>query len=133
MEKKDINVEYGTILRNYRKKNNLTLEKVSEISGLAPRCISQIERGESLGSINTLLNFCNAYKITPNDILLSFLDFANDSLDETYDHKINQLSVRDKEIINDLIDFLLTHWNEVSKVLLKSRALLFFCCAKKGL
>ena len=133
MEKKDINVEYGTILRNYWKKNNLTLEKVSEISGLAPRCISQIERGESLGSINTLLNFCNAYKITPNDILLSFLDFANDSLDETYDHKINQLSVRDKEIINDLIDFLLTHWNEVSKVLLKSRALLFFCCAKKGL
>ena len=133
MEKKDINVEYGTILRNYWKKNNLTLEKVSEISGLAPRYISQIERGESLGSINTLLNFCNAYKITPNDILLSFLDFANDSLDETYDHKINQLSVRDKEIINDLIDFLLTHWNEVSKVLLKSRALLFFCCAKKGL
>lgn len=130
MEKKDINVEYGTILRNYWKKNNLTLEKVSEISGLAPRCISQIERGESLGSINTLLNFCNAYKITPNDILLSFLDFANDSLDETYDHKINQLSVRDKEIINDLIDFLLTHWNEVSKVLLKSRALLFFCCVK---
>ena len=133
MEKKDINVEYGTILRNYWKKNNLTLEKVSEISGLAPRCISQIERGESLGSINTLLNFCNAYKITTNDILLSFLDFANDSLDETYDHKINQLSVRNKEIINDLIDFLLTHWNEVSKVLLKSRALLFFCCAKKGL
>lgn len=130
MEKKDINVEYGTILRNYWKKNNLTLEKVSEISGLAPRCISQIERGESLGSINTLLNFCNAYKITPNDILLSFLDFANDSLDETYDHKINQLSVRNKEIINDLIDFLLTHWNEVSKVLLKSRALLFFCCVK---
>ena len=131
--KKDINVEYGTILRNYRKKNNLTLEKVSEISGLAPRYISQIERGESLGSINTLLNFCNAYKITPNDILLSFLDFANDSLDETYDHKINQLSVRDKEIINDLIDFLLTHWNEVSKVLLKSRALLFLYCKKKGL
>lgn len=128
--KKDINVEYGTILRNYRKKNNLTLEKVSEISGLAPRYISQIERGESLGSINTLLNFCNAYKITPNDILLGFLDFCNDSLDETYDHKINQLSVRNKEIINDLIDFLLTHWNEVSKVLLKSRALLFFCCIK---
>ena len=56
MEKKDINIEYGKILRNYRKKNNLTLENVSEISGLAPRYISQIERGESIGSINTLLN-----------------------------------------------------------------------------
>lgn len=109
MEKKDINVEYGTILRNYRKKNNLTLENVSEISGLAPRYISQIERGESLGSINTLLNLCNVYKITPNDILLEFLNFDDDSTTKTYDYKINKLSVRDKEIINDLIDFLLTH------------------------
>lgn len=65
MEKKDINIKYGKILRIYRKKNNLTLEKVSEISGLAPRYISQIERGESIGSINTLLSLCNAYKITP--------------------------------------------------------------------
>ena len=73
MEKKDINIKYGKILRIYRKKNNLTLEKVSEISGLAPRYISQIERGESIGSISTLLNLCNAYKITPNDILLGFL------------------------------------------------------------
>mgnify|MGYP001625613713 CR=1 FL=1 len=126
MEKKDINVEYGTILRNYRKKNNLTLENVSEISGLAPRYISQIERGESLGSINTLLNLCNVYKITPNDILLEFLNFDDDSTTKTYDYKINKLSVRDKEIIDDLIEFLLNHWNEVSKVLLKSRALLFF-------
>ena len=46
MEKKDINIKYGKILRIYRKKNNLTLEKVSEISGLAPRYISQIERGD---------------------------------------------------------------------------------------
>ena len=109
MEKKDINVEYGTILRNYRKKNNLTLENVSEISGLAPRYISQIERGESLGSINTLLNLCNVYKITPNDILLEFLNFDDDSTTKTYDYKINKLSVRDKEIIDDLIEFLLNH------------------------
>ena len=109
MEKKDINVEYGTILRNYRKKNNLTLENVSEINGLAPRYISQIERGESLGSINTLLNLCNVYKITPNDILLEFLNFDDDSTTKTYDYKINKLSVRDKEIIDDLIEFLLNH------------------------
>ena len=110
MEKKDINIEYGKILRNYRKKNNLTLENVSEISGLAPRYISQIERGESIGSINTLLNLCNAYKITPNDILLGFLDFNDDSKKENYDYKINKLSLRDKEIIDDLLDFLLNHW-----------------------
>ena len=37
--KKDINIEYGKILKKYRKKNNLTQEDVSELSGLAPRYI----------------------------------------------------------------------------------------------
>ena len=109
MEKKDINIKYGKILRIYRKKNNLTLEKVSEISGLAPRYISQIERGESIGSISTLLNLCNAYKITLNDILLSFLEPENLSTKDSYDYRINQLSIRDKEIIDDLLEFLLSH------------------------
>lgn len=109
MNKKDIAIQYGNILRNYRKKNNLTLENVSEISGLAPRYISQIERGELTGSISTLLTFCNTYKITPNDILLGFLEAENLSTKDSYDHKINQLSIRDKEIIDDLLEFLLSH------------------------
>ena len=109
MEKKDINIKYGKILRIYRKKNNLTLEKVSEISGLAPRYISQIERGESIGSINTLLSLCNAYKITPNDVLLSFLEPQDFVTQDSYDYRINKLSMRDKEIIDDLLEFLLNH------------------------
>ncbi len=109
MEKKDINIKYGQILKNYRNKNHLTQEEVSELTGLAPRYISQIERGESKGSINTLLSFCNAYKITPNDILLEFLKFNIHSRKTSYDDKINKLSVRDKEIIDDLLNFLLKH------------------------
>jgi transcriptional regulator with XRE-family HTH domain len=109
MNKKDINIEYGKILREYRNKNNLTQENVSELSGLAPRYISQIERGELKGSINTLLTFCNAYKITPNDILIDFLDSNNNLKRNSYDYKINKLSIRDKEIIDGLIDYLLNH------------------------
>ena len=109
MDKKDINIKYGKILKEYRMKNNLTLENVSELSGLAPRYISQIERGELKGSINTLLNFCNAYKITPNDILIDFLDSDNSFVKNNYDYKINQLSIRDKEIVDDLLNYLLTH------------------------
>lgn len=109
MNKKDIAFQYGNILRKYRKKNNLTLENVSDISGLAPRYISQIERGELKGSINTLLTFCDTYKITPNDILLGFLEEENNSTKDSYDYKINQLSLRDKKIIDDLLEFLLRH------------------------
>ncbi len=109
MNKKDINIEYGKILKEYRNKNNLTQENVAELSGLAPRYISQIERGELKGSINTLLTFCNAYKITPNDILIDFLDLNNNFYRNSYDCKINKLSIRDKEIIDGLLDYLLNH------------------------
>lgn len=109
MNKKDINIEYGKILKEYRNKNNLTQENVAELSGLAPRYISQIERGELKGSINTLLTFCNAYKITPNDILIDFLDSNNNFDRNSYAYKINKLSIRDKEIIDGLLDYLLNH------------------------
>lgn len=109
MDKKNINIEYGKILKEYRNKNNLTQENVAELSGLASRYISQIERGELKGSINTLLTFCNAYKITPNDILIDFLDSNNNFDKNSYDYKINKLSIRDKEIIDGLLDYLLNH------------------------
>lgn len=107
MEKRDINKEYGKILKGYRQKNKLTQEDVAELTGLAPRYISQIERGELKGSINTLLCFCDGYKITPNDVLLSFLDSSNYNNENSYNYKINQLSLRDKELVDDLLNFLL--------------------------
>lgn len=109
MEKKNINLEYGKILREYRNKNNLTQEEVSELSGLATRYISQIERGEAKGSIDTLLTFCEVYKITPNDVLTQFLNLDASLKKDSYDTRINKLSIRDKEIIDDLLSFLLNH------------------------
>ena len=70
MEKSNINKHIGNKFQEYRLKNNLTQNQVAEITGLEPRHISQIERGLSKGSIDTLLKLCNAYKITP-DIVLS--------------------------------------------------------------
>lgn len=105
----DFNSKYGKILQEYRKKNHLTQENVAEITGLAPRYMSQIKRGELKGTIKTLLSFCNAYKITPNDLLLDFLDSNTKKSKDSYDYKINKLSIRDKEIINDLLEYLLNN------------------------
>src|SRR5574344_2189018 len=107
MVEEDFNLIYGKKLQEYRKINHLTQENVSEITGLAPRYISQIERGELKGTIKTLLLFCNAYKITPNDLLIDFLDKKARISKDRYEFKINKLSIRDKEIINDLLNYLL--------------------------
>ena len=74
MNKSNTNKHIGQICQQYRIKNNLTQNQVAELTGLEPRHISQIERGLSKGSIDTLIKLCNAYSITPDIILYDLLD-----------------------------------------------------------
>ena len=104
---KNFNSKYGEILQEYRKINHFTQEQVSELTGLAPKYISQIERGELKGSINTLLAFCKAYNVTPNDILLNFIDSNHSATQQSYDERINSLSLKDKKMIDNLLDYLI--------------------------
>ena len=109
MEKKDINEHIGKVCQEYRLKNNLTQNQVAELTGLEPRHISQIERGFSKGSIDTLIKLCNAYKITPDIILY---DLLNDDVKEyisIYEENFKKLSKRDKESILHLINYFLSH------------------------
>lgn len=108
MEKKKINEHIGKICQEYRLKNNLTQNQVAELTGLEPRHISQIERGCSKGSIDTLLKLCNAYKITPDIILFDLLDDDVRNLTSIYDEKFKKLSKRDKECILHFIDYFLS-------------------------
>ena len=109
MEKININEHIGKVCQQYRLKNNLTQNQVSELTGLEPRHISQIERGFSKGSIDTLIKLCNAYKITPDIILYDLLDNEVKNSVSIYDEKFKKLTRRDKETILNLIDYFLSH------------------------
>ena len=74
MNKNEMNHIIGSILKQHRIKNEYTQEQVSEHIGLAPKYISQIERGLSSGTIETLIKFCNLYNITPDAVLLPLLN-----------------------------------------------------------
>ena len=108
MEKKRINEHIGKVCQEYRLKNNLTQNQVAELTGLEPRHISQIERGFSKGSIDTLLKLCNAYKITPDIILFDLLDDDVKSSLSIYEEKFKKLSKKDKESILHFIDYFLS-------------------------
>lgn len=108
MEKKDMDVHIGKVCQEYRLKNNLTQGQVSELSGLEPRHISQIERGFSKGSIDTLIKFCNAYKITPDVILYDLLDDDVKDKISIYDENFKKLTIRDKETILHIINYFLS-------------------------
>lgn len=108
MEKSDENKHIGNKFQEYRLKNNLTQNQVSELTGLEPRHISQIERGLSKGSIDTLLKLCNAYKITPDIILYDLLDEDLKNSVSIYQENFKKLTKRDKESILHFIDYFLS-------------------------
>ena len=108
MKKIDINQHIGNICHEYRLKNNLTQNQVSELTGLEPRHISQIERGLSKGSIDTLIKLCNVYRITPDIVLYDLLDNENKELVSIYEENFKKLSKKDKETIVHLIEYFLS-------------------------
>lgn len=95
----------GQILKDTRKSLGLTQEYVSEVLGLAPRYISDIERNKTKGSIDTLVKLCNLYHITPTYVLQNYL--VNN--DKEYVNTIigfDSLSKKEKDFIIDLIEFM---------------------------
>lgn len=103
----NINKHIAKFFKEYRIKNNYTQEQVAELSNLSAKYISQLERGISGGTLETILKLCNVYKVSPNTILKPFLDNkilnTNNDITEKYD----KLSLKDKETINILIEHLL--------------------------
>ena len=108
MEKSNVTKHIGNKFQEYRLKNNLTQNQVAEITGLEPRHISQIERGLSKGSIDTLLKLCNAYKITPDIILYDLLDEDLKKDVSIYEENFKKLSQKDKKSILHFIDYFLS-------------------------
>lgn len=108
MEKTNITKHIGNKFQEYRLKNNLTQNQVAEITGLEPRHISQIERGLSKGSIDTLLKLCNAYKITPDIILYDLLDEDLKKDVSIYAQNFKKLNQKDKKSILHFIDYFLS-------------------------
>lgn len=107
MEKSNIGEHIGKICQKYRLKNNLTQNQVAELTGLEPRHISQIERGFSKRSIDTLLKLCNAYKITPDVILYDLLDEDLKKDVKMYDEDFKKLSKKDRDSVLFLIKYFL--------------------------
>lgn len=71
--KSDIDKNFGKILRDFRIKNKLTQEQLSEKLGISLKYISRIENGNNGVKTQTLINYMNILGITPNTIYASFI------------------------------------------------------------
>lgn len=108
MDKTNANEHIGKKFQEYRLKNHLTQNEVAELTNLEPRHISQIERGFSKGSIDTLIKLCNAYKITPDVILYDLLDDETKNAIKIYEEDFKKLSKKDKDTVLHIIKYFLS-------------------------
>lgn len=108
MDKSNANEHIGKKFQEYRLKNHLTQNEVAELTDLEPRHISQIERGFSKGSIDTLIKLCNAYHITPDIILYDLLNDETKNAVKIYEEDFKKLSKKDKDTILHVIQYFLS-------------------------
>ena len=104
VSKSNIDKNFGKILRDFRIKNNLTQEQLSEKLGISLKYISRIENGNNGVKTQTLINYMNILGITPNTIYAPFITNKDAAKDIEISVKLSSLSDEKKDFINSMID-----------------------------
>ena len=104
----EINRKLGAIFQEYRLKNNLTQEQLSEIFDKSPKTISRIETGKDGTSKKTDINLMNYLEITPNILYKDFITNENLIQKIKLFEKIDILTPEQIEAITKIIDTIKT-------------------------
>ena len=106
VSKSDIDKNFGKILRDFRLKNKLTQEQLSEKLGISLKYISRIENGNSGVKTQTLINYMNILGISPNTIYAPFITSSEPAKNIEISEKFSSLSDDKKDFLNAIIDLL---------------------------
>lgn len=106
VSKSEIDKIFGKILRDFRVKNSLTQEQLSEKLGISLKYISRIENGNNGIKTQTLIKYMNILGIMPNIIYKDFINNTEVLDDINLFNKISSLSSDQKTFISSVIDLL---------------------------
>ncbi len=90
-------------LKSLRKYKRITQEKLAEMVDLDVRHIARLEAGEGLPTVTTLLKFCVAFEVTPNDLLSYDKNVCTDSLKSDINDMLTLAKPEQLELIKKLI------------------------------
>lgn len=97
-----LNIKVGQKLKNARLAAGFTQEQVAEKLDCSNRYIGQLETDRTLGSIDFILELCNLYNVTLNDIYSEYLKFDFDELKENFPNIVGYYNLNDE--FNSIID-----------------------------
>lgn len=106
VSKSDIDKNFGKILRDFRIKNKLTQEQLSEKLGISLKYISRIENGNNGVKTQTLINYMNILGITPDLLYKPFITDKTVIENIKISEKITSLSEDKKDFLISIIDLL---------------------------
>lgn len=96
----------GNNILEYRKKTKLTREQLAEKSNITASHLYQLEIGNSVPSIITVIDICNALNITIAQLTDNLLFENVNKFTELISNDFNKLSSVNKDIIIQLIKYM---------------------------
>ncbi len=106
--------EIGKTIRNYRIKEEMTQDQLSEYADISPGYLSKIEGGFAKPTLNTLMKIADSLGVTLNDLAYSKIEADNYRIAAgLIDEIIEDCSLVEKEliylIIKTFVDYLSEH------------------------
>lgn len=93
------NVSLGKRIRFTRKKKKMSMETLAEKTEVSPMLISLIERGQSLGSIDTLVSIANALEVSVDRLLTDSLQTSGNRDEEDFSYLLLDCNERESKVI----------------------------------
>lgn len=87
-------MKFGEKLKILRKKKDLTLDKLAELSGVAKATLSRIENGVTTGNLKTHIKICEALNVNLGELYKDLEE--NEEKIATFDEK----NIHDAEVFN---------------------------------
>lgn len=106
---KKLNIKIGSKLQNARLAKGYTQEEVAEKLDCSSRYIGQLETDRSQGSIDLIIELCNLYNITLDDLYSNYLILNYNTKKDDLPNIVgySQLSNEYRSIIDNTISFLI--------------------------
>ncbi|CDA77990.1 helix-turn-helix domain-containing protein [Negativibacillus massiliensis] len=103
----------GKRVLQLRKEKGWSQERLAEKSGISNNYVSNIENCYSIPSLETLMKLCDAFQITPNDLLLGVSQENKSYLNRDIAELLEQCSAQEKKYIYKIIKVFLSEHPEV--------------------
>lgn len=99
----------GKNIKYYRKQKKLTQEQLAEQIGLSIGFISQVERGITSMSLDTLIDVCNSLDCSAGEILEHVQVNAEHKQSEDFLALLNQLPTKDQTLFYHMLKAYVDH------------------------